>query len=216
MEKNKLKLIVAVMAILPLLAWSNLALASQVTGTLTTGLSGNNGETINGVVVAPPTANPGAGTYTSTQSVVLTSPGASSIHYTTDGSAPTCSTGTVYSISGPISVSSSQAIEAISCYPGSITSSVESFLYNINNTPVAPANSAGGGGGGGYIPPATPKAGDINTDGVVDILDFSIMMSQWGQTGCSATNSWCSGADLNKDGVVDEIDFSVLMADWGI
>ena len=54
------------------------------------------------------------------------------------------------------------------------------------------------------------KSGDINGDGGVDELDFSIMMSQWGQTGITLS------ADLNHDGVIDELDFSILMANWGL
>lgn len=54
------------------------------------------------------------------------------------------------------------------------------------------------------------KVGDINGDGKVDEYDFSIMMSQWGQTGTNLS------ADLNKDGKVDEYDFSLLMANWGV
>jgi hypothetical protein len=50
----------------------------------------------------------------------------------------------------------------------------------------------------------------MNHDGTVDELDFSIMMSEWGQTGTNLS------ADLNKDGVVDELDFSILMANWGL
>lgn len=149
----------------------------------------------------------------------MTADGSSSINYTVDGTVPTCSTGTVYSSANPISVSSSETISAISCYPDNNFSSVSIFNYTI--TPASSGGggtttSSGGGGGGGYIAPATFNAGDINHDGTVDELDFSIMMSQWGQTGCSTTNSWCSGADLNKDGAVDELDFSILMANWGL
>ena len=57
---------------------------------------------------------------------------------------------------------------------------------------------------------STTKIGDINGDGSVDEADFSILMSEWGQTGTGLS------ADLNHDGVVDESDFSILMANWGL
>jgi hypothetical protein len=56
---------------------------------------------------------------------------------------------------------------------------------------------------------STCKFADINCDGPVDEYDFSVMMSQWSQTGAGLS------ADLNHDGVVDEYDFAILMAYWG-
>lgn len=58
-------------------------------------------------------------------------------------------------------------------------------------------------------PTPAGKSGDANSDNAVDELDFSILMSQWGQIG-----SELSG-DLNSDKIVDELDFSILMANWG-
>ena len=67
----------------------------------------------------------------------------------------------------------------------------------------------GGGGGGYYIAPAVVnKVGDATGDGIVDENDFSLLMSQWGQTGTNLS------ADFNHDGVVDENDFSLLMSAW--
>lgn len=119
--------------------------ASEVTGTISTGLGNNS---VNGIVISAPTASLAGGTYIGNQNVSLSSSGSLSIRYTTDGSTPTCGTDTTYS--SAISVASSQTVKAISCYANSITSSVSSFLYTIT-----PASGGGGGGGGGgsYIPP---------------------------------------------------------------
>ncbi len=115
---------------------------STISGTLTTGLS--SGPQV--VVVVPPSASPDAGTYTSTQNVVLTATGSQSIHYTTDGTEPTCTTASTYSAAIP--VSATLTVKAISCYPDSHASTVASFTYTIN-TPAAPSSPSGGGGGGG-------------------------------------------------------------------
>ncbi len=83
-----------------------------------------------------PTATPPAGTYTSTQSVTLASVGADSIHYTTDGTAASCTTGTVFASSTPILVSSSMVINAVGCNVSGSTSN--SFSYFINYPPADP------------------------------------------------------------------------------
>ena len=85
------------------------------------------------------------------------------------------------------------------------------FVATYNLTISNPATGGGGGGGGGSILPAakTCKMADINCDGFVNEYDFSIMMTDWGNTG--ATNP----ADINKLGIVNEYDFSLLMAYWG-
>ena len=193
-------------------------LASEVTGNLSS---------TSGTVVVAPTANPSAGTYTSTQNVTLSAGGASSIHYTTDGSTPTCSTGATFS--SAISVSTSQTIKALSCYPENHQSSVVSFAYTINTESTGggdTTNTGGGGGGGGggttnttittgggggggggslsFIP------GDANRDGRVDILDFVILMANWGATDVGNI------ADFNNDNNVNIFDFVILMANWTI
>ena len=56
-------------------------------------------------------------------------------------------------------------------------------------------------------PTPSPKPGDINGDGSVNIVDFSIMLSKW--------NTSDPGADLNKDGAVNVVDFSILLSNWG-
>jgi hypothetical protein len=126
--------------------------ASEVTGTLSTGLGNSS---VTGVVIAAPTASPTAGTYTSAQSVTLTSSGSLSVHYTVDGTTPTCTTGITYS--GAISVGSSQTVQAVACYANSAVSQVMSQAYVINATVTTTTGGGGGGGGGGisYYVPAT-------------------------------------------------------------
>lgn len=121
-------------------------------------------------VFPPPTANPPAGTYSSTQNVTLSASGSDSIHYTTDGTDPTCSTGNIFS--SPIEVSLNLTIKAIACY-GENSSSVAAFDYVIE----------GGGGPTFYTITATAgTGGSIAPSGDVSVEEgngqtFSISSS---------------------------------------
>ncbi len=175
---------------------------------------------ISATVIAAPTASPNAGVYQSSQSVTLTADGSSSIRYTLDGSTPTCSTGTLYA--GAISVTTSEVITALSCYPSGVASPVAAFQYAIN--PPSPASSlstpngggGGGGGGGGSIvsTPATSGLipGDTNADKKVDVLDFNTVIVHWGET----TTGGAASGDLNGDGKVDVLDFNILIVNWSV
>src|SRR5579871_4611926 len=88
-----LSVVGAVVALVTFALVATAAQASEVTGDLTTGLTTG----VGGTVIVAPTASPAAGTFTSTQSVTLTAAGSQSINFTTDGSTPTCTTGTVFS-----------------------------------------------------------------------------------------------------------------------
>jgi poly(beta-D-mannuronate) lyase len=85
--------------------------------------------TINIPQAAAPSFSPAGGTYTSTQIVTITSAtGGASIRYTTDGSTPSETAGTIYS--SPVSLSSS--VKAIAYKAGFTDSSVTSAAYIIN------------------------------------------------------------------------------------
>jgi hypothetical protein len=85
-----------------------------------------------GSSVAAPAFSPAAGTYSSAQSVsISTTAGGASIHYTTDGSTPTSTTGTLYS--GPVSISATTTLKAIAFNSGG-SSSVTSGTYTISSS----------------------------------------------------------------------------------
>jgi hypothetical protein len=82
--------------------------------------------------VAPPSFTPGAGTYTSIQTVTIsdTTPGAT-IYYTTNGTTPTTASA-VYSTSTQITVSASQTLEAIGVLTGFTNSATTIGAYTIH------------------------------------------------------------------------------------
>jgi N-acetylneuraminic acid mutarotase len=86
--------------------------------------------TINLPQTATPTFSPAAGTYISALSVAISSATTgATIYYTTNGTTPTASS-TVYS--GPITVSSTETLEAIATASGYSTSPVATAVYTIN------------------------------------------------------------------------------------
>lgn len=92
--------------------------------------------------VVAPAFSPVAGTYTSSQSVTITSGTAgATIRYTVDGSTPSSSVGTIYSV--PVTISTTTTLKAIAYNGVDADSSVTSGLYTINY-PV----SRGGAGAG--------------------------------------------------------------------
>jgi hypothetical protein len=82
-------------------------------------------------LVAVPTFSPAAGNYILAQTVTIstTTPGAS-IRYTTDGTTPSETAGTLYS--GPISVNTTTTLNAIAYAAGIADSSVASATYFVN------------------------------------------------------------------------------------
>ena len=81
--------------------------------------------------VATPTFSPAAGTYSTAQTVTIsTATSGASIRYTTDGSTPSETAGTLYS--APIAVSATETVKAIAYETGFTDSSVASAAYTIN------------------------------------------------------------------------------------
>jgi hypothetical protein len=80
--------------------------------------------------------------------------------------------------------------------------------------------SSSGGGGGTPSGPiiSLPRLSDSksffadsNRDGIVNAVDFSILLSFW-KTKPPFKNP---NADINKDGKVDAVDFSIMLSQWG-
>jgi hypothetical protein len=119
--------------------------ALSITGT-SGSLSHSAGVTLTVTVAgtAAPTFTPAGGTYSTAQSVTIaTTTSGASIRYTTDGSTPTSTTGTLYS--GPVSVASSLTLKAIAYASGHTDSAVSSATYTIGTGTTTTVNDTDAG-----------------------------------------------------------------------
>ena len=99
--------------------------------------------TINGAC-ATPTFNPAAGAYGPAQSVTIsTTTGGESINYTTNGTIPSSTVGTVYS--SPVSICATSTLQAIAYETGFTNSTVTSGVYTINGACATPTFSPAAG-----------------------------------------------------------------------
>ena len=95
------------------------------------------------MVVATPTFSPVAGTYTSAQSVSISdATSGATIYYTTNGTTPTTSS-TQYT--GPITVNSTETLQAIAVATGDTNSAVSSAIYTITPVVATPTFSPAAG-----------------------------------------------------------------------
>ena len=95
-------------------------------------------------LVAGPTFTPPAGTYIPAQDVAIaTTTAGAAIRYTTDGSTPTATNGTIYA--GPVHIASSLTLKAVAYQAGWTTSPVTTGQYVIGLPVAAPAFDPGPG-----------------------------------------------------------------------
>ncbi|MGC9046815.1 MAG: InlB B-repeat-containing protein [Minisyncoccia bacterium] len=89
----------------------------------------------------------------------------------------------------------------------------KSITAAFNTTAPPPSGGGGGGGGSNFFPPSLEvyASADFNHDGIVNSVDFSILLYFW-KTKPPFRNPY---VDINKDGRVDSVDFSILLYQWG-
>lgn len=92
---------------------------------------------------------------------------------------------------------------------------IEKDLHFINSIAVTEEqsdNESGGGTGSSFsnvtLTEDTTKTGDIDGNNKVDILDFNLLMINWGN------NPQNEAADIDGNGKVDIFDFNLLMVNW--
>ena len=144
--------------------------------------------------VATPTFVPGGGTYTSAQTVTISSTTAgATIYYTTNGSTPTTSS-TLYS--GPVTVGASLTLKAIATKSGFFDSAVGSAAYVINT----------GGGGGGIAFGSGFTAGSMVLNGSSSIGGTSLTITP--NTTTQAGSAWFPTA-VNIQNFTTDFSFQV-------
>lgn len=116
-------------------------------------------------IVAAPAFSPAGGTYSAGQTVTITSAtSGATIRYTTDGSTPTATTGTLYT--APISISAAATLKAIA-YAGSPDAPVNVGSYAVAAAIVDP-NYTGSAGGTLVIAPGVAA---VALDGLNQVYD---------------------------------------------
>ena len=122
-----------------------------------------NGTAVETIFTPPmiPRTAPVAGTYTGSQNIFFEPPGSMvTIRYTTNGTTPSCTTGSLYV--GAITLTSSTTIKARSCDSVGNSSALGTFAYTINASGGGSGGSSGGGGGStSPTIPGTPVASPV-------------------------------------------------------
>lgn len=113
--------------------------ASDITGSITSGVSGSGAGNAEGVVKSAPVALPVAGDYHANQSTTLTASGSTAICYTADGTTPACSTSVTCAVGSTkyvsaISVTSSATIKSVGCYGDNTQGPAGSVAYTLTCT----------------------------------------------------------------------------------
>ena len=144
--------------------------------------------------VATPSFSPVGGTYTSAQSVKITSAtSGATIYYTTNGTAPTKSS-TQYT--GPITVSSSMTLEAIATASGFFDSNVASASYTISSQVAA-------------TPTFSPAAGTYTSAQSVTLSDStagaSIYYTTDGTTPTTSSTKYTSAINVASTATIKAI-----------
>ena len=115
--------------------------------------------------IAPPTPAPyfttPAGSFTTAQVVAILDQVGGSIYYTTDGSTPTPKS---HLYSSPLTVSSSETLEAIAIAPGFSSSAVTSATYTISTLAATPIFSIAGAT---YNVPQTLTFSDVTAGAII-------------------------------------------------
>jgi hypothetical protein len=133
-------------------------------------------------VAAAPTFSIAEGTYTSAQTVTLSSSTSGAIiRYTLDGTTPTAASP---AYTAPITISATTMLKAYAVKAGMTDSNVVTANYVIS------------------IP------GDINQDGTVDLLDLTPISTYYNYR--SGQTNWNAVYDLNDDGIIDIYDIVFL------
>jgi hypothetical protein len=187
-------------------ASSNITISSSIatlnvvagTSTLSDSTVSSNGAYTIGAVLPTPTFSLPAGIYTGTQSVAISeSTAGTTIYYTTNGITPTTSS-TVYT--GPITVSSTETLQAIAAETGYINSPVDAAGYTISTGSTTYISYPSGGFTSGSL--VLNGGATVTTGGLLQLTDG-------GQN--EARSAWF-GAEVPVQSFVTDFTFQQLNA----
>ena len=142
---------------------------------------------------ATPVINPNGGTITSSQNITITdtdTDGTNAIYYTTDGSTPSATNGTLYA--GPFTIIASATVEAIDIDDNRLSSSVASSTFTVSTglTPTVSLSSltvATGSTTGVTLTATGNDTGSVVTFGVTSPADGT-----FSPTTCTIASGSCS------------------------
>jgi len=86
------------------------------------------------------------GSYTTVQNLSFSSLGSTAIRYTVDGSIPTCTTGTLFTV--PVVISTTSTVKVIACDGAANSSAISTGVYTIIQETITQSSGGGGGSGG--------------------------------------------------------------------
>ncbi|MFC1782791.1 endonuclease/exonuclease/phosphatase family protein [Planctomycetota bacterium] len=65
-----------------------------------------------------------------------------------------------------------------------------------------------------YVEIDIPNPGDLDGNGEIDLIDFSLFTARWHDTGCNTLDNYCGEADINGDGKVGLVDLAEITSHW--
>ncbi|WP_051571864.1 chitobiase/beta-hexosaminidase C-terminal domain-containing protein [Ruminiclostridium cellobioparum] len=141
-----------------------------------------------------PAASPAGGTYTSAQTVTLSSAtSGANIYYTADGSEPTTASAIYIN---PIAVNASTVIKAIAVKEGMDNSEVATFSYTINTSSGGGSTPGGGQTGGGSTSGGSTPGGQ--NGGGSTVQETIITVTPEGNARIENTSKVVNGAVVNE------------------
>lgn len=209
MKKNMKKILPIMLIMLFIAMTTTVAQASEIIGTLST-QGGVNPAVPAGVTTSNPNQGD-TGITISWNSVAFI--GGYNLYRIKDGASAMFVASTTSANYSDTGLSNGKYSYQLESYLGTLVSEKSTPTVPVTIDTTTPTGNIGGNtDNGGYTPsttaPTTEQA-DFNDNGSVDILDFNILITNWGSTDATKATG-----DANNDEKVDIFDFNILITNW--